>query len=84
MARIVWLERERYLTLPISERLQQFYKTALEAVGKPVTSPMDRERVADTGKGKLLQWKTSSRSIGASGFPHPPAPSVQPATAPQP
>jgi hypothetical protein len=84
MARIVWLERQKYLTLTISERLQHFYEAALEAVGKPVTSSVDRERVSESRKGKLLMWKTRSRSIGASGSAHPPAPSVQPATAPLP
>ena len=63
MARIVCAERERYLTLTISERLKQFYEAALEAVEKPVTSPVDRERVADFGKSKLLKWKTRSRLI---------------------
>jgi hypothetical protein len=61
MARILWLERERYFTLTISERLQQFYEAALEAVDKPVTSPVDLERGAGSPKGKLLKWKTSSR-----------------------
>jgi hypothetical protein len=71
IARIVSFERQKYLTLTISERLQGFYKVALEAVEKPVTSPGDLERGADFPKGKLLKWKTGSRSIGASGFPHP-------------
>jgi hypothetical protein len=35
MARIIWLERQKYLTLTISERLQQFYKVALKAVENP-------------------------------------------------
>ena len=35
MARIVWVERQKYLTLTISERLQQFFTIALEAVEKP-------------------------------------------------
>jgi hypothetical protein len=69
MARIVWAERQKYLTLTISERLQQFYAAALEAVEKPVTSPVEREPGADCRKGKLLKWKTRSRSIGASGRP---------------
>jgi hypothetical protein len=64
MARILWLERHSHLTLTISERLQQFYNIALETVEKPVTSLVDRERGADSGKGKLLKWKTRSRSIG--------------------
>jgi hypothetical protein len=84
MARIVWVERQRYLTLTISERLRQFFKAALEAVEKPVTSPADRERGSDSRKGKLLQWKTRSRPIGASGSPPPPDPSARPATAPPP
>jgi hypothetical protein len=82
MARIVWVERQKYLTVPISERLQQFFEAALEAVDKPVTSPADRERVADPGKGKLLKWKTRSRSIGASISPYPQDPSARPTTAP--
>jgi hypothetical protein len=69
MTRIVWVERQRYLTVPISERLQQFFEAALEAVDKPVTSPVDLELGADCRKGKLLKWKTRSRSIGASGRP---------------
>jgi hypothetical protein len=84
MARIVWVERQKYLALTISERLQQFFKVALEAVEKPVTSPVDREGGADSRKGKLLKWKTCSRAIGVSGSPHPPDPSVRPATAPLP
>jgi hypothetical protein len=80
ITRIVSFERQKYLTLTISERLQQFFKVALEAVEKPVTSPLDRERFADSRKGKLLEWKTCSRSIGA----HPPNPLARPATAPQP
>jgi hypothetical protein len=84
MARIVSFERQKYLTSAISERLQQFFNVAIEAIEKPVTSPVDRECGFDSTKGKLLKWKTSSRSIGASCFPHPPAPSVQPATAPPP
>jgi hypothetical protein len=80
MARIVWVERQRCLTLTISERLQQFFEAALVAVNKPMSSPVDLERGADFPKGKLLKWKTSSRSIGA----HPPNPLARPATAPQP
>jgi hypothetical protein len=64
MVRIVWVARQKYLTVPISEPLQQFFKVALEAVEKPVTSPADLERGADFPKGKLLKWKTSSRSVG--------------------
>jgi hypothetical protein len=71
MARIVWAERERYLTLTISERLQQFFEAALEAVDKPVTSPVDLERGAYFPKGKLLKWKTSSRSVWAFSFSSP-------------
>jgi hypothetical protein len=84
MSRIVWLERQKYLTVTISEQLQQFFETALEAVNKPVTSPVDRQRGADFPKGKLLKWKTRSRSIGASSSPHPQDPPARPATAPQP
>jgi hypothetical protein len=84
MARIVWVERQRYLTLAISERLQQFFEAALEAVDKPETSPVDRERGADYPKGKLLKWKSRSRLIGASIYSHPPDTSVRPATAPKP
>jgi hypothetical protein len=61
MARIVWAERQRYLTLTISELLQQFFKAALEAVEQPVSPPVGRERGAASDKGKLLRWKTSSR-----------------------
>jgi cell division protein FtsI/penicillin-binding protein 2 len=78
MARIVWVERQKYLTLTISERLQQFFEAALKAVEKPVTSPA--ERGADSGKGKLLKWKTRSPLIGA----HLPDASARPATGPQP
>jgi hypothetical protein len=84
IARIVWVERQKYLTMTISERLKQFYEAALEAVEKPVTSPVDRERGADSGKGKLLKWKSRSRSIEASGSPPLPDPSGRPATAPPP
>jgi hypothetical protein len=84
VARIVWIERQKYLTLTISERLQHFFEAALEAAEKPVTSPVDPERGADSRKGKILKWKARSRSIGASDFPHPPDPSARPATAPQP
>jgi hypothetical protein len=68
MVRIVWVERQKYLTVPISERLQQFFEAALEAANEHVTSPVDRERGADSRKGKLLAWKTRSRLIGASIF----------------
>jgi hypothetical protein len=74
MARIVWLERRQYLTLTLSERLQQFYEVALEAVEKPEPSLVDRERGIDFPKGKLLKWKTRSHSLGASSSPHPPDP----------
>jgi hypothetical protein len=84
IARIIWLERQRYLTVPISERLQRFYEVALEAVEKPVTSPVDLERSADVPKGKLLKWKTTSRSLWAFSSPHPPDPSDRSATAPPP
>jgi hypothetical protein len=84
MARIVWVERQKHLTVTISERLQQFCKAALEGVEKPVTSRMDREGASDSCNGKLLEWKTRWRSIGASGFPHPPDLSARPATAPLP
>jgi hypothetical protein len=84
IARIVWVERQKCLTVPISERLKQFFEAALEAVDKPVTSPVDRERSADSRKGKLLKWKTSSRSVWASISPALPDPSDRPATAPQP
>jgi hypothetical protein len=76
-------ERQKCLTLTISERLQQFFEAALEAVDKPEISPVDREWGADLPKGKLLKWKTHSRLIGASNSPYPPDPSVRPATAPQ-
>jgi hypothetical protein len=84
IAGIVWAERERYLTLTISERLQQFFEAALEAVEKPVNPPVGRERGADFPKGKLLKWKTRPRPIGAFSSRHPPAPSARPATGPQP
>jgi hypothetical protein len=84
MTRIVWVERQKYFTVPISERLQQFFKAALEAVEQPATSLVDRERVSECRKGKLLMWKTCSPPIGASGSAHPPDPSVRPATAPLP
>jgi hypothetical protein len=84
MARIILFERQKYLTLTISERLQQFYKAALEAVEKPLTSPVDRERGADSGKGKLLKWKTRSCLLGASISSYALDPLVRPATAPEP
>jgi hypothetical protein len=84
MARIVWAERHKYLTVTISEQLQRFFETALDAVNSPVTSPVDLERGADFPKGKLLKWKTRSRPIGAFSSPHPPDPSARSATAPQP
>jgi hypothetical protein len=84
MARIVWVERQKYFTMTISERLKQFYEAALEAVERPVTSPVDGERSADYPKGKLLKWKTRSRSIRASISPQPPDPAARPATAPPP
>jgi hypothetical protein len=84
MVRIVWVERQKYLTVPISERLQQFFEAALEAVDESVTSPVDRERGADSRKGKILAWKTHSRLTGASISPYALDPSVRPETAPQP
>jgi hypothetical protein len=84
MARIIWFERQKHLTLTISERLQQFYKAALEAVEKPVTSPVDREHGANSGKGKLLKWKTRSCLVEAFISPYALDSSVRPATAPQP
>jgi hypothetical protein len=60
IASIVWLEREKYLTMTISERLEQFYEVALEAVEKPGAAPMNRERGITFPKGKLLTWKTLS------------------------
>jgi hypothetical protein len=84
MVRIVWVERRKYLTVPISERLQQFFEAALEAANEPVTSPVDRERGTESRKGKLLAWKTRSRLIGASISPYPLDPLVRPETAPQP
>jgi hypothetical protein len=84
MARIVWVERQKYFTVPIAEQLQLFFEAALEAVDKPVSSPVDRERGADSGKGKLLKWKTRPCLIGAYISPYPLNPSVRPATAPQP
>jgi hypothetical protein len=69
MARIVWMERQKYVTLTISERLQRFYEATLEAVEKPATPLVDRERGPNSRKGKLLKWKTRSRPIGASGSP---------------
>jgi hypothetical protein len=84
MARIVWVKRQKYVSMTISERLKQFYEAALEAVEKPVTSPADRERSADYPKGKLLKWKTRSRSLRASISPHLPDPAGRPAAAPPP
>jgi hypothetical protein len=82
MARIIWAERQKYLTLTISEQLQQFFKAALEAVEKPVNPPVVRERGADLPKGQLLKWKTSSRSVCAFSSPHPSDPASRPTTAP--
>jgi hypothetical protein len=65
MARIVWLERHKYLT---SEQLREAAVAALEAVETTVTSPMDQERGVGLPKGKVLRWKTRSRSIGVSAF----------------
>jgi hypothetical protein len=50
MTRIVWVERQKYFTVPISERLQLFFEAVLEAVDKPVTSPVDLERGAGLPK----------------------------------
>jgi hypothetical protein len=36
MARMVWVERQKYLTVPVSERIQQFFEGALEAVRESV------------------------------------------------
>jgi hypothetical protein len=79
MVRIVWKERQKYFTVPVSERLQQFYETALQAVRKPVTAPVERERPSDSRKGKLLEWKTCSLAIAES--PDPLDPSAAQATA---
>jgi hypothetical protein len=84
IAGIIWAERQKYLTVTISEQLQRFFETALDAVNRPVTSTVDREGGADFPKGKLLKWKTRSRPIGAFSSPQPLAPSARPATAPQP
>jgi hypothetical protein len=32
MARIVWVEQQKYLAVPTSERLQQFFEAALEVL----------------------------------------------------
>jgi hypothetical protein len=82
ITRIVWVERQKYLTVPVSERLQQFHEAALEAVEKPATPLVDRERGPDSRKGKLLKWKTCSRPIGVSASP--PLPSARSATGPPP
>ena len=58
MARIVWLEREKCLTMTISERLEKFYEVALEAVEKPEAAPVTRARSVAFAKGKLLMWKS--------------------------
>jgi hypothetical protein len=68
MARIVWLERQKCLTLIISEQLRKAAVAALEAVEKTVTSPIAQERGVGFPKGKVLRWKTRSRSVGESAF----------------
>lgn len=65
MALIVWSERQKYLT---SEQLRKAAVAALEAAEKTATSPIDQERGDHLPKGKVLRWKTRSRSIGASAF----------------
>jgi hypothetical protein len=68
IARIVWLERQKCLTLIVSEQLRKAAVAALEAVEKTVTSPIDQEHGVGFPKGKLLRWKTRSRSVGESAF----------------
>jgi hypothetical protein len=65
MARIVWLERQKYLT---SEQLRKAALAALDAVEKAVTSSTDQQRGVDFPKGKLLTWKTRPRPVGESTF----------------
>src|ERR1700677_3048277 len=71
IARIVRPERQKFLTLTISERRQEVYETALEAVEKPCDFSCGRERGVDFPKASFFKWKTRSCSIGASGSPHP-------------
>jgi hypothetical protein len=68
MVRIVWLERQKRLALIISEELRKAAVAALEAVEKTVTSPIDRELGVGFPRGKVLRWKTRSRSVGESAF----------------
>jgi hypothetical protein len=70
MARMVWLERQKYLT---SEQLREAAEAALEAAvaaleAIAVTSPVEQQLGVDLPKGKVLRWKTLSRSVGASAF----------------
>jgi hypothetical protein len=68
MARIVWLERQKCATLIISEQLRKAAVAAQEVVEETVTSPVDQERGDSLPKGKLLRWRTHTRSISASAF----------------
>ena len=61
MARIVWLERQKCLNLPISGQLRMAADAALQAAEK---TSMDQERGAGLREGNILEWKTRSRSTG--------------------
>jgi hypothetical protein len=68
MARIVWLERQKWITLIISQQLRKAAVAALEVVEETLTSPIPQERGGSLPKGKVLRWRTRSRSISASAF----------------
>ncbi len=63
ITRIVWLEREKCLTLIISGQLRKAAVAALEAVEK---TSIEQQSGGGLPKGKVLEWKNRSRSIGGS------------------
>jgi hypothetical protein len=67
MARIVWSERQTCVSSIISEQLRQAAVAAL-VVEETVTSSIDQECEGSRPKGKLLRWRTRSRSMNASAF----------------
>jgi hypothetical protein len=58
------------IAAPHLDHLRELRKAAvaaLEAV-EAVTSPIDQERGVGFPKGKILGWKTRSRSVGEAAF----------------
>lgn len=64
MARIVWLERQKCFNLLISGQLRKAADAAVEAAKK---TSIDQQS-GGLRKGKVLKWKASSRSTGASAL----------------